>query len=169
MMLLSGEKPVGDDVASKLSSNGENHRGSDASEEDVGNGSTSEQDECTADASQTGAEMDAHRPESTLKLPVLSRINTARSLNDLASPFHVDPPVTFSRCSSSGDMRHPSPHGHQSASERINPTNVALAFSYKLIDDEWLWEKVSNRKLLVFNLQRPLMIFSISGNKNMKH
>jgi len=144
--LLSSEKQSGDDNnASKSSSSGENIRGSDISEEDSGDAAAnSEQEEAIFDGTQNGVETDAPQPDSSLKLPILPRLNAARSLNDLSSPTIVDSPVTFSRCSSSGDMRHPSPHGHQSASERINPTNVALAISYKLIDDEWLWEKVGS-------------------------
>ena len=136
---MSPEKPATDD-ANRSSTNGDISKGSDVSEEDVIDGSSLDPELSKLDSLQTEAV--PHRPDSILKLPHLPRINAARSLNDLASPIHNDSPVTFSRCSSSGDMRHPSPHGHQSAAERINPTNVALAISYKLIDDEWLWEKV---------------------------
>lgn len=78
----------------------------------------------------------------------LPRINTTRSLNDLTS--HLDSPVALSRCSSSGDMRHPSPHGHYTFPDQVIPVNVALALSYKLIDDEWLWEKVRSYFFTLF-------------------
>ena len=119
-------------------------KNSDSSDDDVVDGSNPDQDDSNTDDKISATDMDSLGHQLNLKLPVMPRINAARSLNDLASAAHVDSSVTFSRCSSSGDMRHPSPHGHQSPSERINPTNVALAFSYKLIDDEWLWEKVSD-------------------------
>ena len=85
------------------------------------------------------------------KEPTLLRINATRSLNDLS--FHCgENPVPLSRCSSSGDMRHPSPQGHQSSPEQVIPINVALALSYKLVDDEWLWEKVRG---LVISIGTP--------------
>ena len=139
--LLSADKHSGDDVT-KSSSSGENIRGSDFSEEDLVERATLELED-TVDVFSQVTEAEASRLEKDLKLPVMPRISAARSMNDLSSPTVADSSAAFSRCSSSGDMRHPSPHGHQSSSERINPTNVALAMAYKLIDDEWLWEKVS--------------------------
>ena len=88
---------------------------------------------------------DNKQPDGGLKLNLPPRMATVRSMNDLPSSVNSESPVALplSRCSSSGDMRHPSHYGRLSA-EHINPTNVALALSYKLIDDEWLWEKVGH-------------------------
>ncbi|XP_076813100.1 uncharacterized protein LOC143459729 isoform X2 [Clavelina lepadiformis] len=70
--------------------------------------------------------------------PQIARLNSTKSLNDLSSTLQVDLHLAVSRSSSSGDIRNLSA-GRLS---KQHPVSVALAFANKLVDDEWLWERV---------------------------
>nr|CAB3265274.1 protein tyrosine phosphatase domain-containing protein 1-like [Phallusia mammillata] len=109
--------------------------------------STGDPEECADTMPHRDADVDHSANLLTVSDKPIFSPRTSKSMNDLAGALATEDPSSLSRRSSYGDV----PRATSPEKQVFDPVSIAKAFSYKLTDDEYMWEKIYTQQVAINN------------------